>query len=406
MKSIKKDIVRTITIIPAVILFSLFLSIDVVLDDWVQNKFDEALITKSNYLKTLLEVNKESIEFDFAGEFMPEFERENDAQYFQLWVNGKPFERSESLDAFPEIQLAKEKLKINESKLIDVDLPDGRSGRAVMNYFHPQIPSRLRNKVDTRGDVVFLTIVVSNEGFSQTLIAVDILFWLLFFTLTIGIRYLVIYQIDKGLKPLSLLNEEIARLKVDRSSSSLKKYEDEHIETAPIRAELLRFIEFSQQTLQEEKRLSADIAHELKTPLSEIITLSELHLQYPDDLRISATYTQDMLSIAQRMKHIVSNLMMLNQGDEYLLKQQNEDVILIPAINNALATIQSAHADVFERIEISGPPIQSAINMDIISFNLIISNLISNALFHSPANSIIQLNIEDVAQGPQITFQN
>jgi len=46
MKSIKKDIIRTITIIPAVILFSLFIAIDIVLDDWVHDKFDQALTTK------------------------------------------------------------------------------------------------------------------------------------------------------------------------------------------------------------------------------------------------------------------------------------------------------------------------------------------------------------------------
>jgi signal transduction histidine kinase len=407
MKSIKKDIVRTITIIPAVILFSLFLSIDVVLDDWVKDKFDETLITKSSYLKSLIEVNREGFEFDFAGEFMPEFERENGTQYFQLWVNDKPFERSESLDNFPEEQLAKDTLAINTSRLIDVMLPDGRSGRAIMNYFHPQVPSRLREQVNVEGQGVFFTLAVSNEDFSQTLAAVDIIFWLLFFTLVIGIRYLVIWQIDKGLKPLSLLNEEIACLKVDISSSSLKEYEDEHIETAPIRAELLRFIEVSQQALQEEKRLSADIAHELKTPIAEIISLSELHIEYPDDLRISKTYSQDMLSIAQRMKHIVANLMMLNQADEFLVKQQNEAVILLNAINNVLATIQSTHSDIFDRIKITGGVIKSEINLDIISFNLIISNLISNALAHSPDNSTIQINIDDTAtSGPQITFQN
>jgi len=393
MKSIKKDIIRTITIIPAVILFSLFIAIDIVLDDWVHDKFDQALTTKSNYLKTLIEVRQQGVEFEFADEFMPEFTRKKNAEYFQLWVDEKPFERSHSLTLYPEEQLAKETLLINTSKIIDVELPDGRSGRSIMSYFNPQTPKRLRDSITPLQHTVFFTVTVSDEDFSRALMVLDVIFWLLFFTLVIGIRYLVIFQIDKGLRPLSLLNEEIARLKVDKSTSSLRSLPDEHIEIAPIRAELLRFIEFSQQTLQEEQRLSADIAHELKTPIAEIISLSELHIQYPDDHRITDSYSQDMLSIAQRMKHIVNNLMMLNQSDEYLLKQHNEDVVLKDEIYKVLSIMQSSHADVYERVNIENSLAETSINLDIISFNLIITNLINNALFYSPAQSIINLKI-------------
>ncbi|HEY7867439.1 MAG TPA: HAMP domain-containing sensor histidine kinase, partial [Psychromonas sp.] len=385
MKSIKKDIVRPITITLAVILFSLFMAIDIVLDDWVRDKFDETLTTKSNYLKTLIKVDQDGIDFDFAGEFMTEFERGKNAQYFQLWVDDKPFERSASLALFPEEQLAKQTLAVNSVKIIDVILPDGRTGRSIMSNFHPQVPSRLRETVPAYDNAVFFTLAVSSEYFSRALIVVDITFWLLFFTLLIGMRYLVSFQIDQGLKPLSLLNEEIARLKVDKSSSSLKKLKDEHIEIAPIRAELSRFIEFSQQTLQEEQRLSADIAHELKTPISEIISLSEMSIQYPNDHRISDSYSQDMLSIAQRMERIVNNLMMLNQSDEYLLKQQNADIELLTAINEVLEALSSTETDVFERVQISNLSAKGTVNLDIISFNIIIGNLLKNALFYSPA---------------------
>lgn len=407
MKSIKKDIVRAITIILSAILFTLFLTIDIILDGWVKDKFDEALITKSSYLKTLIQENQNGVEFNFSGEFMPEFERENNAQYFQVWVNNSVFERSDSLDTYPEIQLVKEPLNINASKLIDVILPDGRQGRAMINYFYPQVPSRSRELITSNHNAVYLTIAVSIENFSYTLIAVDIIFWLLFFTLIIGMRYLVIYQIDKGLKPLSLLNEEIAHLKVDKSTSSLSNMTDEYIEIGPIRAELSKFIEFSQQTLKEEQRLSADIAHELKTPISEIISLSEMCLQYPNDLRISETYAEDMLSIALRMKSIVSNLMMINQSDAYLLKQQNEDIILIKSVNEVFKTLQSTYSNIFERIKIRNSLTNTAVNVDTISFSIIISNLIHNALFHSEANSLIILSIENTAQeGIQISIQN
>lgn len=407
MKSIKKDIVSAITIIPAVILFSIFIAIDIVLDDWVNDKFDETLTTKSNYLKTLIEVYQDGVEFDFSDEFMPEFNNKKDAQYFQLWIDEKPAERSKSLDAFPEEQLAKQKLEINTYKIINVELPDGRTGRSIMSYFHPQVPSRLRDVIQPYQHTAFFTVTVSDEDFSWALLGLDILFWLVFITLIIGMRYLVIYQIDKGLKPLFLLNEEIANLKVDKSTSSLKKLPNEHIEIAPVRAELLRFIELSQQTLAEEQRLSADIAHELKTPIAEIISLSELNIQYPHDRRISETYSEDMLSIGERMKHIVNNLMMLNQSDEYLLKQQNQTVILCDEIEKIMTMMHSSCEQIFERINLTNLLDRTAVNIDTSSFNIIMTNLLNNALYYSPDKSNIELKIEKKEKNTiQIIIQN
>jgi len=398
MKSIKKDIVRTVTLIPAVILFSLFLTIDIVLDDWVKNKFDETLITKSNYLKTLIEVTPDGIEFDFSGEFMPEFERKNNAEYFQLWVDNKSFERSDSLFEYPDDQLAKQKMTMGSTKIIDVTLPDGRSGRAIMSHFYPQVPNKLRETLPANVHNVFFTISTSNENFSRALMAIDIAFWLLFFTLILGIRYLVIAQIDKGLKPLILLNEEIANLKVDETTSSLKTMTDEHIEIAPIRAEIARFIEFSQHTLKEEQRLSADIAHELKTPISEIISLSELNIQYPNDKRISDSYSEDMLSIALRMKNIINNLMMINHSDNDVLKKHNKTIALTTTVNEMIESIQSSSGSTFERVKLNSVT-DHKVNLDIVSFNIIISNLLSNAYFYSPADSSIELTIEKNKKG-------
>jgi signal transduction histidine kinase len=407
MRSIKKDIVRTTTVTIVVILFSLFLTIDIVLDDWVKNKFDETLITISNYLKTLVEVNRERVEFEFSDEFMPEFDDKKEAEYFQLWIDDKPYERSNSLNEYPEEQLAKDIMTINTTKIIDVVLPDGRSGRAIMSFFHPQVPTRLRGNVPLYQHTAFLTVTVSSEKFSQALIALDIIFWLLSLTVILAMRYLVIFQIDKGLKPLISLNKEIANLRVDKSTSSLLRVDDEHIETAPIRSGLLRFIEFSQQTLQEEQRLSADIAHELKTPIAEIISLSELHIQYPNDMRITASYDKDMLNIGQRMKSIVNNLMMLNQNDEYLLKQQNKDVTLSAAITDVLETIKVTHTDVLDRVKLKGTSINTMMNLDIISFNMIMTNLINNALFYSPMGSPIICLIDRNNTGSlQITINN
>lgn len=84
-------------------------------------------------------------------------------------------------------------------------------------------------------------------------------------------------------------------------------------EIEPIRKELNRYIRSNRTLINNEKRITADIAHELKTPLAEMITLSEVYIRYPQDERISKTYQHDMLAIAKRMKAIVENLLLLQK---------------------------------------------------------------------------------------------
>ncbi len=133
-----------------------------------------------------------------------------------------------------------------------------------------------------------------------------------FITAIFGVRTVVTKVVDRELDSLYILNKEISEL--DVNAEQIKENPKESKEIAPIRKELNRYIELNIQNVANEKRLSSDIAHELKTPIAEIISLSEMNIRFPDDVRISATYKEDVLSIANNMKNIVNQLMALNQS--------------------------------------------------------------------------------------------
>ena len=84
---------------------------------------------------------------------------------------------------------------------------------------------------------------------------------------------------------------------------------------------------------------------------------------------------------------------MLNQSDQYLLKQQNEDIVLFQQINEIITTIESTNQGALDRIKLTNLLNKSSVNLDVISFNIITSNLINNALFYSPSQSTVDLTI-------------
>ena len=142
MTSIKKKLSRYISISISILLVSILLITDIAVDSWIDVEFDRAMTNKANLLTTLISEDSDEIhgiEFDFADEFMPEFSGNNDPEYFQLWLDNKVFERSKTLALFDINDLPRTTVKLNQSVIIDITLPDGRSGRMYFTKFKPQI---------------------------------------------------------------------------------------------------------------------------------------------------------------------------------------------------------------------------------------------------------------------------
>ena len=114
---------------------------------------------------------------------MPEFSGAIDPEYFQLWYDNKVFERSKTLTLFDVNNLPLIEVALHSSKIINITLPDGRSGRMISTKFIPQIDSDSRKEFAAsvgaftkQQKPMMLAYAVSNESLNQTLWFVDIIF--------------------------------------------------------------------------------------------------------------------------------------------------------------------------------------------------------------------------------------
>lgn len=393
MYSIKNKLVKSLTVIISIILLVIFLTLDFVVDDWVDQQFDDALIDKSNYIKSLVEVEKDSIKFEYHQGFMPQFERKHDAQFFQIWSNGKTFNKSNSLSFYKNRNLIHKKVAINENVIFDVILPDGNKGRALATQFQPRFSSEFNKNEENNIGTMSLTLMISNQKVSNILLFVDIALWFVFITAIFGMRAIVIKIVDRELESLYLLNKEIAQLSAN--AEQIKTNPKESKEIAPIRKELNRYLKLNAYNLENEKRLSSDIAHELKTPIAEIIGLSEMNIRYPDDIRIAATYSADVLSIANNMKNIVNQLMSLHHcvSDNDEIKKQRVDVIsLITTVENEY---RFKYPDIEQRLKVTSKLLSKHITVDRFSLETVLKNLLDNALFYSLEKTQVLIELSE-----------
>ncbi|NCO72342.1 MULTISPECIES: HAMP domain-containing sensor histidine kinase [Shewanella] len=405
MKSLTTNLANTMTYVVSAILILVFFAIDISIDNWVDAEFDNALTDKSNYLKTLVKVTPKGTEFDFSGEFMPEFGSSTKASFFQLWQGSNVFERSESLTQYRDANLLKKDIPLNSAVFADVVLPDGRDGRAMVSYFEPQIPKANRAMI-SKVEPMWLTIAITTEDLSQISVIIDSTLGIGLLLVIVLIRWAVIKVIYRGLTPLNELNMSLKTVNVNEKHIPLSSDSERYLEIEPIRTELNKFVKISQQYLQTEKRITADIAHELKTPISELISLSEIYIRYPDDERIGGSYKQDVLSISLRMKTIVNNLLLLQQASSESINLHCQPININDLMSRVIDELAFKYSAIHARLIIDNRAADKNYLIDEFSLHLILTNLFDNALYYSPAKSMIPIRLTSDSQGLVISIEN
>jgi signal transduction histidine kinase len=385
MTSIKKKLSRYISISISILLVSLFLITDISVDSWISSQFDRAMINKAGLLETLVSEHPDKVDFDFADEFMPEFSGANDPEYFQLWRDDKVFERSETLKLFENNDLPKLDVTLHKSSITNITLPDGRSGRMYFTKFIPQIDSDVREeygitkaffaKTQKPMELAYAT---SNEGLNQILWFVDIIFILTSIFAVIAVRIIVFNVVERGLKPLDELNIKLKQINLNSEIST--------ISTSQLPEELIaiadginHFISENKILYSREKRITSDIAHELKTPIAELLNLSEVAIKFPHEEQLAASFKTDVLAITQRLRNIVNGILLLQKSTyQAELEKQQVNVELL------LKTIMVSENKQCRNITLSFSKQCGYIQTNEFAFTTVLTNLINNALYYSP----------------------
>ena len=403
MNSIKTKLSRYLSFSISILLISILLATDISVDTWVSNEFDRAMINKSNLLITLIDEDNEKVEFDFSDEFMPEFSGIRDPEYFQLWYKNTTFERSETLSLFSVNELPKIETPLNTSIITDIILPDGRSGKMITSSFIPQIDSDARQHLGVSLETYIktqkpmtLAYAMSNEDLHQIEWFIDIIFILSSISAVIVVKLIVGNVVDRELRPLDKLNNEIVSIDLNSDINSIKT-DDLPTELLPIANGINHFLKENMLLYAREKRLTSDIAHELKTPVTELINLSEVVIKFPNERQLLASFPSDVLNISERSKSIVNGILLLQKStsDVELIKDSINVETLIKAI-----IIRENNQNRSVELDIKSKSTNILTNE--FALETILTNLLNNAFYYSPPDSTITVVIDEQPHNNQI----
>lgn len=205
-----------------------------------------------------------------------------------------------------------------------------------------------------------------------------------------------------GLKPVA----QVTQVAASMSAGSLKS----RIPLEPVPDELRELIvAFNSMLARLEEsfvrlsNFSADIAHELRTPLSNLRTHAEVILAKK---RTPDAYEENLFSNLEelnRLSTIIDGMLFLAKSDNGLVLPNASSFELSDAVKKLFGYYELLAEDNGVNLVLEG---QGKVVADAVMVDRVVSNLLSNALRYAPAGTTIKVNICSDESTIQLAVQN
>ena len=206
----------------------------------------------------------------------------------------------------------------------------------------------------------------------------------------ISVYFALAQVISRGLAPLEAIKQEVENLdSSDMSQRLLIGVPLLDLEKVVVALnDLLARIESG---FEREKRFSVGAAHELKTPIAELMNMSEVFQRWPNSDE-APQFAADVLASAKRMQFIVESLLRLARGrlQAYNPETEGEDITLLSSVQKAIGLI-SKDAQARElSFDITGDS-ATAIFSSALDLDLMLSNVLGNAVAHADRGTTLAI---------------
>jgi heavy metal sensor kinase len=223
-------------------------------------------------------------------------------------------------------------------------------------------------------------------------------FWEMAAILAIGLPVAVIITgvagfavAGRALQPLASMARRAEQISAERLNERLtiENPDDERGHLGRVFNTTLARLERSFEQL---RRFTADASHELRTPLTAIRSVGEVALQKPGDAAYLRDAIGSMLEEANRLTHLVDNLLTMSRADVGRIALQQGEVAVLDLAKESAALLevmaeekdQTVHVEGYTSVRVRG---------DRLILRQALVNLIDNAVKYSPRHGSIVVRV-------------
>jgi two-component system heavy metal sensor histidine kinase CusS len=208
--------------------------------------------------------------------------------------------------------------------------------------------------------------------------------------------------VRRGLKPLKKL--------IQQTAATGPAYPGRRIDPSPYASEITPWVaqfnavlDRAEQAYQQLESFNADVAHELRTPLANLIGMVEVELARPRSAEELRDVLLSALEEARRVSAIVIDMLFLSQADRGAVARRSAPVSLADQVRTVLDFHEATLEDVGLKVHVSG---DARIGVDAGLVRRALSNLLSNASRYATPGSTIAVVIDTQPDGAWVKVAN
>lgn len=349
--------------------------------------FDAALYDKARLLAAGAEVvGEQQYDFEMFDPRMPELAAGRDAEYVEFWDDAcRSILRSPSLE---ERDLIACPVSTEAPRFSNLTLPDGRPGRMVDFAFEPRPEEGYQ--VSAREAPLRIAVAVTRRDIDHSL--ARILWGLILgaMVLTVALFSTLWWAIQLGLRPIEAIADQVAGLGAAKLSHRLDTA-DLPEELQPIVARLNELLARLEGAFSRERRFTADAAHELRTPVAELRTLTDVGLmEFGDDTPEIRGYLVDAAAIASHLERLITGLLMLARFEADHAELVLEQLDLVALLQQRLRTLELPVRRPDLTVEVQVPDRALVLGSDALA-GMLVDNLLGNAAAHAELGGVLSI---------------
>ncbi|MCO4888034.1 heavy metal sensor histidine kinase [Cupriavidus sp. WGtm5] len=206
----------------------------------------------------------------------------------------------------------------------------------------------------------------------------------------------------RGLSPLRTMASR-ARIVTAHKLDERMPVETVPVEMADLAATLNAMLERLQRDFARLSEFSSDLAHELRTPITNLMTQTQVVLSQPRDAARYRDVLASNVEELQRLSRMVSDMLYLAKTEHGIMLPSAEPIEVADEVQALFDFYDALAEDKGVRLTLRG---RGRITGDRLMLRRALSNLLSNALRHTPAGKGIWVEITPGADAVQVVVEN
>lgn len=226
--------------------------------------------------------------------------------------------------------------------------------------------------------------------------------WIFMVLATVAMGVLGWFVVRQGLMPLQAIKRRAAEITANRLHTRLPT-EAIPLELADLVATLNEMLSRLEESFQRLLDFSSDLAHELRTPISNLLTQTQVTLA---KARTDEEYRDILASNIEEFEHLsrmISDMLFLAKADNKQLVPNREPVRLADEVASLFEFYEILAEEKTVYLTSTGTAVVCG---DRLMLRRALSNLLSNALRYTPSGGKVTVSIEEKDLETQVRVEN